>query len=583
MSPPVISPTVTPPEPTSIPQQEPLPAAEGPTPPLETTIATQGNATPPYRLEINSGYMGQKFGHTLGTFSGPFYGARLGQNFPHGGKHQFLANAVFRQGFLKNKSSEQAAPLSVVHFGIEAGYEWNPSPWFSASILGGIGSNIYNSARIGTLETDATPIPVTNDAALSFTLGAGISLAKGILNLGGSFQSSFGLQLTPDEKYPQKMGVNPLGYNVQVGLDLAKITAAAGGQFALPVASAFTEGLSLGLLIDGSYTHSFNEPRNHINAYRVFDSRSDRPMMNLAQLSLLRPSDEAYPFGFGLVLDTGENPGVSGAADSFNGDYYDLQQAWGEIRLPIGNGLTLRAGKIATPIGLEVLEPINAQLSRSMAFGYAIPFTHMGAILQYPINDAISLHAGVVNGWDNVLGRDSGPSAIMGIKAQAHKRLFLSAIAATGVESGRFRSVADLIATLDYNPFTLTFNLDWGHEGSKGDDLPKADWVAASLSPQIKIHDQFSLSGRAEFFHDPQGARTGTPQTLGSEIFTAHVRPLPKKYHRFFPLEIRAEVRHDHSTDLSFLRGQVPWKAQTTFGIGLTLYYDNLLSFKRSR
>ncbi len=583
MSPPVISPAVTAPEPIALPQQESLPPVEGPQAPPETEPTTQGNSIPPYRLEVSTGYMGQKLGGDLGSFSGPFYGARLGQNFPHGQKHQFSASAIFRQGFLKNKSSEQAAPLSLVHFGVEAGYEWSPSPWFSASLLGSIGSNIYNSAQISTLESNGAKIPASNDAALSFTLGAGISLAKGILNLGGTFQSSFGLRLTPDEKYPEPIGVNPIGYTVQAGLDLAKITAAAGGQFALPLAEAFTEGLSLGLLLDGSYTHSFNEPKNNTNAYRVFDNRNDRPMMNLAQFSLLRPADEKYPFGFGLVLDTGENPGISGAADSFNGDYYDLQQAWGEIRLPIGNGITLRAGKIATPIGLEVLEPINAQLSRSMAFGYAIPFTHMGAMLQYPINDAVSLHTGVVNGWDNVLGRDSGPSALMGIKAQAHKRLFLSAFAATGVESGRFRSVADFIATLDFDPFTLSFNLDWGHEGSKGEALPKADWVAASLNPHIKIHDQFSLSARGEIFHDPQGVRTGTPQTLGSEILTAHVRPLPEKYHRFFPLEIRAEIRHDHSTDLSFFRGEVPWKAQTTFGIGLTLYYDNLLSFKRSR
>ena len=80
---------------------------------------------------------------------------------------------------------------------------------------------------------------------------------------------------------------------------------------------------------------------------------------------------------------------------------FDLQEAYVSYRYPVGTGLTLKAGKFVTLLGYEVIEaPNNLNFSRSFLFSFAIPLTHVGALLSYAPTDWLTLTAGPVGGWD---------------------------------------------------------------------------------------------------------------------------------------------------------------------------------------
>ena len=79
--------------------------------------------------------------------------------------------------------------------------------------------------------------------------------------------------------------------------------------------------------------------------------------------------------------------------------YKHIQQAY--VSLLTGK-VQWDAGKFVTPMGAEVIESQdNWNYTRSILFGYAIPFYHVGVRATLPVNDKVSLGAQLVNGWNN--------------------------------------------------------------------------------------------------------------------------------------------------------------------------------------
>ena len=69
-----------------------------------------------------------------------------------------------------------------------------------------------------------------------------------------------------------------------------------------------------------------------------------------------------------------------------------LKEAYVSYLAPVGKGLQVDFGKFVTPMGAEVIESKdNWNYSRSILFGYAIPFYHFGVRAKYAFNDKYSL------------------------------------------------------------------------------------------------------------------------------------------------------------------------------------------------
>src|SRR5207253_10542766 len=94
---------------------------------------------------------------------------------------------------------------------------------------------------------------------------------------------------------------------------------------------------------------------------------------------------------------------------------FDLRQASASYIAHIASGLRFDVGKYLTHLGYEVIEGYdgyNDNYSRSILFGYAIPFTHTGVKASYAFSSKVAAMFEVVNGWDLV--RDNNRSKSLG-------------------------------------------------------------------------------------------------------------------------------------------------------------------------
>src|SRR3989441_10248992 len=215
-----------------------------------------------------------------------------------------------------------------------------------------------------------------------------------------------------------------------------------------------------------AYTWDFNNPRSGslIGLHSLEHHHDGVP--GLGQLGASRPSEGWFIPGFGLKLDAGKGArdikadwngnGAVAHGDTFETNDFDVQEAYLTWAMPDDGpsslkGLTLKGGKFVTLLGAEVIEPwANYNYSRSFLFSFAIPFTHTGALVSYPISDKLSVTGGAVEGWDEVQSNNRGGRGIGNITYTVNDMV---TIAANGIggptqnnKHGDKSDVADFVA-----------------------------------------------------------------------------------------------------------------------------------------
>jgi hypothetical protein len=280
---------------------------------------------------------------------------------------------------------------------------------------------------------------------------------------------------------------------------------------------------------DISYVYNFAEGDAGVgrtNRGRAFDTESNGFTPHAFELVVERPADDAMPIGFRTDLFFGDDAEVfhsTGAGTAT--DQFDLQQLYITSRIPLVEGLEVKAGKFVTLLGAEVIEsPANWNFSRSYMFTYSIPFTHTGALATYALPEGLgSVTGGVVNGWDVVDDNNKGKTFLGNITITPIEDLSLSSNLVTGPEQGADnrddRTVISNIATWKpIDELTLMANYDFGHEsgvaplvgtagGTAGFD--SAEWTGMALYAKYDLSPTWALAGRLEWFDDKSGVRTG--------------------------------------------------------------------------
>lgn len=303
-----------------------------------------------------------------------------------------------------------------------------------------------------------------------------------------------------------------------------------------------------------AYVWNFNEPLSNRNQLRVFDFRHNAFRVDDFEFSVLRQVKNPGDTGFRVDLDVGSNiPQVIHSAGLFDTDRdIDLRQAYASYIAPIGKGLTIDIGKYITHFGLEVIEgwpAINDNYSRSFDFGFAIPFTHTGVRLTYPINDQISLMGMVANGWDKVDDNNDGKAfgAQLTWKVTADDTLYFNYLGSpeqAAPNDDRWRQLFGLVWVVKPLPTALsnlTFSgvYDYGNESVPGVS-GSAEWHAVEGVLRYDFTPKFYTALRGEWFGDVDGTRTGSAQ----DLFAVTVTPTYKFSDSFL---IRPELRWDHS------------------------------------
>jgi hypothetical protein len=311
--------------------------------------------------------------------------------------------------------------------------------------------------------------------------------------------------------------------------------------------------------IDASYSNLSGAGVFTSGTYdRVFDIKSDGfALQQAAVMFAFQPKD-----GFGAVLNitAGNDANLIASYGAITGgkDKFDVTQAF--VQYATG-ALTVMAGKFVTLSGAEVINsPTNPNFSRSILFGYAIPFTHTGLRTTYAASDSVNLMIGINNGWDALKTANSGKTVEVGGTYTPSKAFVFAASGYFGnqrigglVGSGPEgkRSLIDLVATWNVSDsLSIVLNYDWAKQMDVTDGVAvpfDAKWSGLAAYANYTINDQWKVSLRAEYLDDADGYRTGVAQKW-KEV-TATLAYLPTK-----TWELRLEGRADTSSVDSFVK-----------------------------
>jgi len=272
--------------------------------------------------------------------------------------------------------------------------------------------------------------------------------------------------------------------------------------------------------------------------------------------------------------------GLNADGSSCNRDHFDVTQVF--LQYATGSW-TFMSGKYVTLAGAEVINtPTDTNFSRSILFGYAIPFTHTGVRASYAFSDTLTLMGGINQGWDDVKDTNSAYTGELGVVWSPSKMFSLGAQTYIGKERAAGltkkelapafqlegqRKLLDLVATINVtDKLTFVLNYDRASQANTVNVTPTAapdsDWSGLAGYAIYQINDQWRLSARGEYFDDKNGYRTGVVQKWKEGTLTLSWLPLKA-------VELRGEVRRDKSNVASFVdsNGVAAHNNMTSYGL----------------
>lgn len=338
---------------------------------------------------------------------------------------------------------------------------------------------------------------------------------------------------------------------------------------AVPQSPAWLDEVTFDAFLSTSYSYNFNRPDSRTNQLRVFDFTDNSFKLDIFELVIQRAVAKPSEAGVRVDLAFGSSvPRVSSSRGLFRTDStaedIDIQQAFLSYIAPLGSGLRFDVGKFITHHGYEVIDGYdgwNDYATRSLLFGFAIPFTHTGARASYAFSKHLTGVLMVVNGWD--VAEDNNRSKSLGgqlVLAPAAP-LTITLNCMIGPERANLesdpRTLFDGTAVWKAtHHVTLGANGDWGTE--KGAVVAGQDARWDGYAGYARgAYGNMALSLRAEFFNDRNGARTGTAQRLTEFTVTPEARLTPR-------LLVRADLRLDHSNHKVFERRSDATDSQPT-------------------
>lgn len=312
---------------------------------------------------------------------------------------------------------------------------------------------------------------------------------------------------------------------------------------AAPPAPKWWETIEIHGLVDTYYQASFTQAQDYPNQVRVFDAG------NGFQLAYSKLTAQMAPAPVGFRLDVGYGPvaGIlNGNAPTYSAAYQSASKPYSQVTVQQAfasakfGEVVFDLGRFNTPIGAEVIEAKDNWLySRSILFGWAIPFTHTGvrATIGLPV-EGLSVVAGLVNGWDNPPGPVGAPkTGLLSLVYNGPSSTLLAVNASYGGQPGltENQGLIDVVLQRAFGDFALNLNGDFGWLGSVG------QWYGVSLMARYSfLGDKLRVTARGEWFRDPDGVRTGVVNGTFFEATGGVSVPIASNF------EARAELRYDN-------------------------------------
>ena len=305
----------------------------------------------------------------------------------------------------------------------------------------------------------------------------------------------------------------------------------------------------------------------------------DSGLGGLIDLSIGKDADTIHSYG---VADKNKGPYSSDvAADGTKPAITD----WDPTQLYVYYGMgsvSFILGKYATHAGQEVIKSRDdTNFSRSILFGFAIPFTNTGLRASWKASDTLTLLLGANEGWDTVTDANNGATgefdwewtpgkafSFFGTYLNGSQRVAYYPDTCAPGSSACFkkfpvgtRSLIDLIFTYNAtDALSFVLNYDDGSQDKVAKSLfnpaktgtGTATWSGGALYVNYTVNDDWRASLRGESFSDPQNYRTVAEQAGKTTGPTWTEGTLTVAYMGIKKTELRAEVRSDSADQKIF-------------------------------
>ena len=310
--------------------------------------------------------------------------------------------------------------------------------------------------------------------------------------------------------------------------------------------------------VDVYYGYNFNKVDPSL---RTFDVQHNAFSLSLAEIAFAKVPSAESKAGFRMDLDFGKTADLVGAYEpESNGQeiYKHVQQAY--VSLLTGK-VQWDVGKFVTPIGAEVIESQdNWNYTRSILFGYAIPFYHTGVRATITASDKFTLAGYLVNGWNNTSEINGNKTFAVGFTWKPSAKVTLIANDMAGKEtpgSDTTRNLFDTTLTVVASPkFSVMGNFDYGKEGD-------TKWWGLAAYAKLQADPNWALVGRYEYLDDTKGGF----MTFGTKAQTLTVT---SDHLVAGSLKVRLEYRTDFAKEAIFSKDDgSKKKSQTTLTVGL--------------
>jgi hypothetical protein len=364
--------------------------------------------------------------------------------------------------------------------------------------------------------------------------------------------------------------------------------------------------------IDSGYSYNFTGSGNQSNVgARLGSDTAQRGDFNLyaAKIAIEKAltSENKAQAGFRTDIMLGEDASyflnrTAGNLSNTNNNSNSLflEQAYVEIRAPVGNGWDFKVGKFVSILGYEVMErPANMNTTFGLLFN-VMPLYYTGVLSSYKFDDYLDAKLGVVNGSNSDNNTTTNPNGSDGVALLA--ALNVTAPGGNANWSNNFQystgndnntsvstqntslsttSTAGSADNVNVSAYTLIYNT-WGNWAPKfaNDKLLLAfnallgntsgsasggignintTWYGAGAYAKYQFNDWFSLCSRGEYLGSNNSLVTGnngsatTPSGSAGNYATGESNweyTLTAGFNVIDNLLIRAEYRLDWGSSI---------------------------------
>jgi hypothetical protein len=383
-------------------------------------------------------------------------------------------------------------------------------------------------------------------------------------------------------------GVGPLA--AQAAPDSAKKAGTDSAKTADPAAAAPAgPKVNLSGFVTASYTYSARHTGGAGSPVvgRLYDRFHDQIELNAAKLVLEKPvATDKFDAGARVDILFGQDATVIQSAGLNLGTNGDVTQAFATVNIPAGDGkyVQFKAGKLATLMGLEVIEDVvNPNLSEGNQFVYVENFTNTGLRMDVKADAKVDFELALINGWDVVQDNNSKKSFMgrLGLTPDALTTIGLlgyvgnEKAASGGVTPTGSRYGGEILVTRKVGTATINVQGDYGAEKDLPTTGETAKWWAAGAWVAVDASPTLNVALRGDYVDDKDGVRTSgvlgfpgnTGQKFGSGTLTLNIKQWDSAL-------IRPELRYDRSNLLVFpATDGTLRKDQVTFALGVSYLF----------